>query len=129
MNIDKEKRPGKKKVIEKMDKEKKIILLLAVINMAVIIVDKIIMLQNAAFGAPLSTVILWLFIYHKKYWAYVVYSVLAIIYSILGLIALICLLICIIRGGDPEFVILAILLGASYFFCWLRLRKILLSLL
>ena len=105
---------------------KKRIVIIALTNILVLLVDKIILVSRGAIGAPLiMTVILWYNIYKHKKWAITVYKIICLLSILMGVLGIFLFVGYSYRGFDPVPSLLMIIVGISYTFSWLLLRKVL----
>ena len=96
----------------------------AILNIIIIIADKIILMQYDAYGPPVFlTIILWFFVFNSKRWAYIAYSVLSLLAAAFGLLGIILSFAYIYRGFDPIPSILMVIVGISYAISWVIVRK------
>lgn len=103
-----------KKKVKTLIKENYIVLL-AMQNILVAVIDKVIVSRYHVYGAPLVlTVILWIGILRKWRLSQGIYVVLAVIEAFAGIYTLIGSVLYIIKGYDPTAGILQTVLGCSY---------------
>ena len=107
------------------DAYKKRIFIIGFFNVAVALVDKIILTQHNAFGMPvIFTVILWVLIYRQKKSAkvaYYLYSILAILATLLAVFGVVVFLGFIRQGRELWAPILMVVVGVSYAISWILL--------
>ena len=100
------------------------ICIIAAFNLLIVLIDKIILIPRGAVGAPLVlTLGLWVFIYRRKKWAYIVFGVLSLLSAVLGVLGIFLLAGYLYRGYDPAPVFLMTVVGVSYALSWLLLYK------
>lgn len=95
--------------------KRKCVSFLAIQNISIAIIDKIIASQYHVYGAPLLlTVILWVGIFRKWRFFRDIYTVLAAIEFFIGIYTLIGSILYVAKGYDPTAGILQTVLGCSY---------------
>ena len=103
---------------------KKRIVIIALSNVLVLLVDKIILISRGAVGGPLIvTAVLWYCIYKHKKWAITVYKMICFLSILMGILGIFLFAGYLYRGFDPVPSLLMIIVGISYVFSWLLLRK------
>lgn len=103
---------------------KKRIVIIALSNILVLLVDKIILVSQGAVGAPLIiTIVLWYYIYKHKQWAITVYEIICLLSILMGVLGVFLFVGYLYRGFNPIPSLLMIIVGISYAFSWLLLHK------
>ena len=97
---------------------------IAVFNILVSLIDKIILIPRGAVGAPLVlTLVLWFFIYKRKKWAFTIFGILSLLSALTGVLGIFLFAGYLYRGFDPVPSLLMVIVGISYALSWLLLRK------
>ena len=100
------------------------IVIIALSNVLVLLVDKIILVSRGAVGGPLIvTAVLWYYIYKQKKWAITVYKIICFLSILMGVLGIFLFAGYLYRGFNPVSSLLRIIVGISYAFSWLLLRK------
>lgn len=103
---------------------KKRIVIIALSNILVLLVDKIILVSQGAVGAPLIiTIVLWYYIYKHKQWAITVYKIICLLSILMGVLGIFLFVGYLYRGFNPVPSLLMIIVGISYACSWLLLHK------
>ena len=104
------------------------IVIIALSNILVLLVDKIILVSRGAVGGPLIvTAVLWYYIYKHKKWAITVYKIICLLSILMGVLGIFLFVGYLYRGFNPVASLLRIIVGISYAFSWLLLRKTLIQ--
>lgn len=102
----------------------KLLSLLAAQNILIAIFDKILLVYDGAYGAPLIlTAICWVLILKRKWYGVVAYFVLTGIITLFSLAALYCVFSYIYYEKDPSFGVIQTILWLNYLFTSLILRN------
>lgn len=101
------------------------VMFIAIINVILALVDKVILVKQGSWGAPVViTVVLWCFLYQKPYkWAYFIYSIIVFITFLLGIYGAVAFVGYLYQNLNPFYCILAVVMGVNYFVSWWLLRK------
>ena len=100
------------------------LLMAAILNVLVVLIDKIILNSTGALGSPpILTTVLWYFIFKNRKWAYYTYTTLVFISGLFGLIGIVIFVGYIYRGYNPYAGVLMIIVAVSYLASWCILRK------
>lgn len=97
--------------------------IVAMTNILITIIDKVYLLSVGASGPPVVVpILLWYFIFKRRRWAYLTYTILAVIISLLGILSIWLTFMYILRGFNPTSPIFMVVLGGDYLISWIILR-------